>query len=40
LQALEAGGDEALAPLADGVAITVQFGSDLVVGREIVGSGP
>src|SRR5579863_1199981 len=40
LKALQAVGDEPLAPLADGVAITVQFDGDLVVGRVVVGSGP
>src|SRR5437762_2049069 len=40
LEAWQAPGDEALAPLADGVAVTVQFGRDPVVGRVVVGSGP
>jgi hypothetical protein len=38
LEALQAAGDEAFAPLADGMAVTVQFGGDLLVGR-IVGLG-
>ena len=38
MQALQAFGDEALAPLADGVAVAVQFTSNLlVVGPVVVG---
>jgi hypothetical protein len=32
-------GDEAFAPLADGVAIAAQFGGDLLVGRAVVPGG-
>jgi hypothetical protein len=33
-------GNEAFAPLADGVAIAAQFGGDLLVGRTIGSGGP
>jgi hypothetical protein len=33
-------GDEAFAPLADGVAVTVQFGGDVLVGRVVRLGGP
>jgi hypothetical protein len=36
LQASEAVGHEAFAPLADGVSIAAQFGGNLLVGRVIV----
>jgi hypothetical protein len=39
MQAVEAVGDEAFAPLADGVAITAQFGGDLPVGGAIAPGG-
>jgi hypothetical protein len=39
LQAGEARGDEALAPLADGVAVAVQFGGELLVVGPVVGRG-
>src|SRR3712207_5296656 len=35
LQALQALGHEAFAPLADGVAVTAQLGGDLLVGRAV-----
>jgi hypothetical protein len=40
VQAVEALSDEAFAPLADGVAVTAQFGGDLLVGRAVVPGGP
>jgi hypothetical protein len=40
LEAGEAVGDEAFAPLADRVAITLQFGGDLLVGGVVVAGGP
>jgi hypothetical protein len=39
VQAIEAPGDEAFAPLADGMTVTAQFGGDLLVGRAIVPGG-
>src|SRR5947209_19106184 len=35
LESLQAAGDEAFAPLADGMAVTVQCGGDLLVGRMV-----
>src|SRR5512144_335719 len=35
LESLQASGDEAFAPLADGMAVTVQFGGDVLVGRVV-----
>src|SRR5262245_55484722 len=35
LEALQAAGDEAFAPLADSMAVTVQFGGDVLVGRVV-----
>jgi hypothetical protein len=35
LQSLQALGDEALSPAADGVAVAAQFGSDVLVGRGV-----
>src|SRR3954451_24480971 len=40
VQAVEALGDEAFAPLADGMTITAQFGGDRLVGRAIIVGGP
>src|SRR5947209_15814750 len=36
VQPLQAVGDEAFAPLADGVAVTAQCGGDVLVGRAVV----
>src|SRR5688572_22865211 len=35
LEPLQASGDEAFAPLADGMAVTAQFGGDVLVGRAV-----
>jgi hypothetical protein len=35
LEPVQAAGDEAFAPLADGMAVTVEFGSDVLVGRVV-----
>src|SRR5512147_582581 len=35
LESLQAACDEAFAPLADGMAVTVQFGGDVLVGRVV-----
>ena len=40
VQALQALGDEAFAPLAHGVTITAEFGGDLLVGWAIIPCGP
>src|SRR6266545_7459782 len=40
LQARQAVGDKPLAPLADGVAVTIQFGGDRLVGRSVGLCGP
>jgi hypothetical protein len=39
LQAVEAVGGEAFPPLADGMAVAVQFVGDLLVGRSVVAGG-
>jgi hypothetical protein len=39
LQASEALGGEAFAPLADGVAVAIELGSDVLVGRVVCGRG-
>lgn len=39
MQAVEAVGGEALPPLADGMAVAAQCGSDLLVSRPVVAGG-
>lgn len=39
LESLQASGDEAFAPLADGMAVTVQVGGDVLVGRVVRSGG-
>jgi hypothetical protein len=40
LESVQAAGDEAFPPLADGVAVTVQVGGDVLVGRVVRLGGP
>src|SRR3954468_24525274 len=40
LESLQAVGDEPFAPLADGMAVTVQLGGDVLVGGVVRGGGP